>query len=58
MQKLALTQTEIALDYLKKVDPEIDFEIHTVTTTGDKNTTKPIHKVFFAIYAEYINFFA
>lgn len=36
--KLALLQTDIVLDALKKAWPEYEFEIHSKETAGDQNT--------------------
>lgn len=40
--KLALTQTEIITTALKKAHPELKFEIHGITTSGDKILDKDL----------------
>jgi hydroxymethylbilane synthase len=39
---LALTQTTQLVEILKKLNPECEFEILTLTTTGDKVTDRPL----------------
>lgn len=41
--KLALVQTNIVRDALLQAHPEFDFEIISMTTTGDNNQTTPLH---------------
>lgn len=41
--KLALIQTNIVRDTLVAAYPELNFEIISMTTTGDNNQTKPLH---------------
>ncbi|KAF8468876.1 porphobilinogen deaminase, dipyromethane cofactor binding domain-containing protein [Kalaharituber pfeilii] len=41
--KLALIQTEIVRSQLLTHFPDIDFRIHSMTTTGDNNLNKPLY---------------
>ncbi|KAH8148453.1 uncharacterized protein LAJ45_07555 [Morchella importuna] len=41
--KLALIQTELVRSLLVAAHPHLDFEIVSMTTTGDNNQTKPLH---------------
>lgn len=41
--KLALVQTDIVRDALVVAHPELNFEIISMTTTGDNNQTTPLH---------------
>jgi len=41
--KLALIQTEIVKAELKSHFPHLNFEIKSMTTTGDNNLNKPLH---------------
>ncbi|KAI9716258.1 MAG: hypothetical protein M1812_005483 [Candelaria pacifica] len=41
--KLALVQTDIVHEALKKAWPELKYEIHAMSTMGDKNQVIPLH---------------
>ncbi|KAI9810311.1 MAG: porphobilinogen deaminase [Pycnora praestabilis] len=41
--KLALVQTEIVHEALQKAWPEYEYEIHAMSTMGDKNQVTPLH---------------
>ena len=41
--KLALIQTEIVKSELESHFPHLNFEIKSMTTTGDNNLNKPLH---------------
>jgi len=41
--KLALIQTEIVKAELKLHFPHLNFEVKSMTTTGDNNLNKPLH---------------
>lgn len=41
--KLALVQTNIVRDALVAAHPQLNFEIISMTTTGDNNQMKPLH---------------
>jgi len=41
--KLALIQTDIVHEALQKAWPDKHFEIHAMSTMGDKNQTTPLH---------------
>ncbi|NLK75955.1 MAG: hydroxymethylbilane synthase [Clostridiales bacterium] len=40
--KLALVQTDLVIEAIKEVCPDLDFEIVTYDTVGDKNLDKPL----------------
>jgi len=42
---LAIKQTEIVMDAVKKQNPTIDFELVTITTTGDRILDKTLDKI-------------
>jgi hydroxymethylbilane synthase len=39
---LAVAQTTQLVDILKKQNPDVAFTIHTLTTTGDRVTDRPL----------------
>ncbi|NPA69334.1 MAG: hydroxymethylbilane synthase [Crenarchaeota archaeon] len=43
--KLSLVQTEIAIRWIKKTFPDIEFEIRTFKSTGDKILDKPLYMI-------------
>lgn len=40
--KLALVQTELVLDRLRALQPEYEFDVQTITTSGDRSASAPI----------------
>lgn len=42
---LAVTQTGQTVDALRKANPGVDFELHPVTSTGDRITDKPLSRI-------------
>ncbi len=43
--KLSRIQTELVLNALKKVDPDLEFELIFVKTTGDRFQDRPLHAI-------------
>lgn len=43
--KLSLIQTEVLLESIKEVEPDVDFEIVVVKTTGDLVQDKPLYAI-------------
>jgi len=40
--KLALVQSNIIIEKIRQIDPELNFEIVTISTVGDENLNKPL----------------
>jgi len=43
--KLAVRQAQIVIDSIKKYNPDIEIELVTMKTTGDKILTKPLTRL-------------
>jgi len=43
--KLSLIQTQIAIDWIRKFYPDVQFEIKTFKSTGDRITDKPLYMI-------------
>ncbi len=52
--RLALIQTELALDKLRPAHPDVDFEVVTVTTQGDANQTAPLAGMGLGVFVKEI----
>ncbi len=52
--RLALIQTELTLDKLRPANPNVDFEVVTVTTQGDANQTAPLAGMGLGVFVKEI----
>ena len=52
--RLALIQTELTLEKLRPVHPNVDFEVVTVTTQGDANQTAPLAGMGLGVFVKEI----
>ena len=50
--ELALRQTQIVVTQLQAVNPQANFEIRVITTSGDRNTEEPIQNLGIGVFTK------